>query len=151
MRSDRITGNIFVANLPPGFTDARLADLFDPYGLVLIAHLARDAKTGAIRNHGLVDLAPKRAAAEAIEALDGQEIDGQRIAVRAADPSLALRSPSPKRRGPPRQAPAQAATAPAQAQEPAPERAEAPPAAAPRPAARTFVVERRPLRRPQSA
>ena len=150
MRSDRITGNIFVANLPPGFTDARLADLFDPYGLVLIAHLARDAKTGAIRNHGLVDLAPKRAAAEAIEALDGQEIDGQRIAVRAADPSLALRSPS-KRRGPPRQAPLQTATAPAQAQEPAPARSEAPPAAAPRPATRTFVVERRPLRRPQSA
>jgi RNA recognition motif-containing protein len=147
MRSDRITGNIFVANLPPGFTDARLADLFDPYGLVLIAHLARDAKTGAIRNHGLVDLAPKRAAAEAIEALDGQEIDGQRIAVRAADPSLALRSPSPKRRGPPRQAPAQAATA----QDPAPGGPEAPPAAAPRPATRTFVVERRPLRRPQSA
>jgi RNA recognition motif-containing protein len=148
MRSDRITGNIFVANLPPGFTDARLADLFDPYGLVLIAHLARDAKTGAIRNHGLVDLAPKRAAAEAIEALDGQEIDGQRIAVRAADPSLALRSPSPKRRGPPRQAPPQAAAAPAEA--PAPAGAEAPPAAAPRPATRTFVVERRPLRRPQS-
>jgi RNA recognition motif-containing protein len=139
MRSDKITGNIFVANLPPGFTDARLADLFDPYGLVLLAHLARDAKTGAVRNHGLVDLAPQPAAAEAIEALDGCEIDGQRIAVRAADPSLALRSPAPKRRPAPRQA---APTA-----EPS---ATAEPAApvAPRSPTRTFVVERRPLRRP---
>jgi RNA recognition motif-containing protein len=138
MRSDRITGNIFVTNLPPGFTDERLAALFDPYGLVLLAHLARDAKTGAIRNHGLVDLAPQPAAAEAIEALDGQEIDGQRIAVRAADPSLALRSPgSGKRRGPPRAAASPRPTAPP---------ADAAPAA-PRTPTRSFVVERRPLRR----
>jgi RNA recognition motif-containing protein len=139
MRSDKITGNIFVANLPPGFTDARLADMFDPYGLVLIAQLARDAKTGAVRNHGLVDLAPQPAAAQAIEALDGQEIDGQRIAVRAADPGLSLRSPTPQRRGPPRAAPRPAAPA---------EPAAAP---APRPPARPLVVERRPLRRPTSS
>ncbi len=139
MRPGRITGNIFVANLPPGFTDARLADLFDPYGLVLMAQLARDAKTGALRNHGLVDLAPQPAAAEAIEALDGLEIDGQRIAVRAADPSLALRSPSPPKR--PRARPAPAEPGPA---------AEAM-VAAPRPSTRPLVVERRPLRRPRSA
>jgi RNA recognition motif-containing protein len=130
MRPARITGNVFVANLPPGFTDARLADLFDPYGLVLLAHLARDAKTGAVRNHGLVDLAPAPAAAEAIEALDGQEIDGQRISVRPADPSLAMRAPSPPR---PAQMPAESAFP-----------------AMPKPATRSFVVERRPLRRPQS-
>lgn len=144
MRTPRITGNIFVANLPPGFTDARLADLFDPYGLVLLAHLARDAKTGAVRNHGLVDLAPRTAAAEAIEALDGREIDGQRISVRPADPSLALRAPSPPRRARPRPA------APADAPEADATAASVPAPAAPRPASRSFVVERRPLRRPQS-
>jgi RNA recognition motif-containing protein len=142
MRSDRITGNIFVANLPPGFTDAQLAALFDPYGLVLIAQLARDAKTGAVRNHGLVDLAPQPAAREAIAALDGHEIDGQRIAVRAAEPGLALRAPAAKRSRP-RPMPAPEGHAPARA-------ASAPGDAAPRPT-RSFVVERRPLRRPQSA
>src|SRR6185437_1825931 len=97
MRSDRITGNIFVSNLPPGFTDAQLAELFDSYGLVLIARLARDAKTGAVRNHGLVDLAPQPAAREAIEALDGHEIDGQRIGARAG----AASHPLLRRRAPP--------------------------------------------------
>ena len=147
MRAARITGNIFVANLPPGFTDARLADLFDPYGLVLLAHLARDAKTGAVRNHGLVDLAPAPAAAEAIEALDGQEIDGQRISVRPADPSLAMRPPSPPRQARPRRAAPADAPEAAAAQMPA----ESAFPAMPKPATRSFVVERRPLRRPQSA
>lgn len=143
MRSDRITGNIFVSNLPPGFTDAQLAALFDPYGLVLIAQLARDAKTGAVRNHGLVDLAPQPAAREAIEALDGQEIDGQRIAVRAADPGLALRAPSAKRARP--------RPMPARDAHPAAAAASAPAESAPAPRpTRSFVVERRPLRKPQS-
>lgn len=146
MRPARITGNIFVANLPPGFTDARLAELFDSYGLVLLAHLARDAKTGAVRNHGLVDLAPPKAAAEAIEALDGQEIDGQRISVRPAEPGLAMRAPSPPRQARPRRPAPDEAPPPAMASAPA----ETAFPAAPRPATRSFVVERRPLRRPQS-
>jgi len=33
MRPDKIRGNVFVANLPRGFTDARLAEVFDPYGI----------------------------------------------------------------------------------------------------------------------
>jgi RNA recognition motif-containing protein len=66
MRPIRITGNIFVTNLPAGFTDSRLAEMFDPFGLVLLAYIARDANTGSLRNHGLVDLAPSDAAARAI-------------------------------------------------------------------------------------
>jgi RNA recognition motif-containing protein len=93
MRPIRITGNIFVTNLPAGFTDARLAEMFDPYGLVLLAYIARDNATGALRNHGLVDLAPADAATRAIAALDGQKIDGTAIAVRAADPDLFLSPP----------------------------------------------------------
>ena len=98
MRPIRITGNIFVTNLPAGFTDSRLAEMFDPYGLVLLAYIARDATTGSLRNHGLVDLAPADAAARAIAALDGQKIDGTAIAVRAADPDLFL-SPPPSAHG----------------------------------------------------
>jgi RNA recognition motif-containing protein len=93
VRPIRITGNIFVTNLPTGFTDARLAELFDNYGLVLSAYLARDPDTGATRNHGLVDLAPASAMLQAIEELNGSDIEGQRIAVRSADPDLALRPP----------------------------------------------------------
>jgi RNA recognition motif-containing protein len=104
MRPIRITGNIFVTNLPAGFTDARLAEMFDDYGLVLMAYIARDGATGSLRNHGLVDLAPADAAKRAIAALDGHKIDGTTISVRAADPELSLslppsaQSPRPPRR-----------------------------------------------------
>jgi RNA recognition motif-containing protein len=131
VRPLRITGNVFVANLPPGFTDARLAELFDPYGLVLSAYLARDPDSGATRNHGLVDLAPASVLPQAIEALDGSAIDGQRISVRSADPDLALRPPRPQGGG------TRAARPAARPRPPA-----APPA--PRPA---VIVERRPLGR----
>lgn len=133
MRPIRITGNIFVANLPPGFTDARLAELFDPYGLVLQAYLARDPESGAPRNHGLVDLAPASAMAKAIEQLNGTDIEGQRITVRSADPDLALRPPRPHGGS---DRPAARATA----SRPRP----ITPPPSPRPA---IIVERRPLAR----
>lgn len=135
MRPIRITGNVFVANLPPGFTDARLAELFDGYGLVLCAYLARDPESGAPRNHGLVDLAPASAAAQAIEELNGTDIEGQRITVRSADPDLALRPPRSNGSG---DRPAARTHAPRQR----PTIASPPPP--PRPA---IIVERRPLAR----
>jgi len=94
MRSKKVTGNVFVTNLPPGFNDARLAEMFDPFGLVLSAFVARDAQSGALRNQGLVDLAPADAVKRAIAELDGRAIDGQPVGVRVADPNLALRAPS---------------------------------------------------------
>ncbi len=32
---NKFRGNVFVANLPNGYTDEQLAQLFDPYGIVL--------------------------------------------------------------------------------------------------------------------
>jgi RNA recognition motif-containing protein len=135
VRPIRITGNIFVTNLPQGFTDASLAELFDSYGLVLSAYLARDPDTGATRNHGLVDLAPASAMTQAIDELNGSDIDGQRITVRSADPDLALRPPRP-RGGADRSAPRMAA--------PRPRPSFPPPPVVARPA---VIVERRPLTR----
>ena len=131
MRPIRITGNIFVTNLPAGFNDSRLAEMFDEFGLVLFAYIARDSATGALRNHGLVDLAPADAAKRAIAAVDGRKIDGSTISVRAADPDLSL-SPPPSAHGsrPPRR--------PAEPGEPREPRATV--ERAPR---RTFSVERR--------
>lgn len=98
MRQDKFRGNVFVANLPPGFTDAELAAAFDEFGLVLSAFLARDAATGAPKTHGLVSIAPDRAANDAIAALNGTKIGNKKIEVRAADPEMALTIPKPPRR-----------------------------------------------------
>jgi RNA recognition motif-containing protein len=128
MREQKFRGNVFVANLPKGYTDEELAKVFDPFGIVLGAFLARDSATGAPKRHGLVNIAPERAAGEAVAALNGMEIGGRRIEARLADPDMALSIP--KSLGQPR-----FDAAPKRTARPA---APAAPARAPRP----FVVER---------
>src|SRR3954470_7236365 len=59
-------GNVFVGNLPPDFSDERLAETFDPYGIVLSAAVARDPVTGARLRYGFVDIASERAMTKAI-------------------------------------------------------------------------------------
>ncbi len=128
MREQKFRGNVFVANLPKGYTDEELAKAFDPFGIVVGAFLARDSVTGAPKRHGLVNIAPERAAGEAVAALNGMEIGGRRIEARLADPEMALTIPT--RLGQPR-----FDAAPKRIPRPA---APAAPAKAPRP----FIVER---------
>ena len=78
-------GNVFVGNLPPDFPDERLAEAFDPYGIVLSASVARDPETGARLRYGFVDIATERAATQAITALHGTEIDGCKLNVKASE------------------------------------------------------------------
>src|ERR1700687_2843507 len=78
-------GNVFVGNLPPDFPDERLAEAFDPFGIVLTAAVARDPATGARLRYGFVDIATEKAATQAIAALDGSEIDGCKLNVKARD------------------------------------------------------------------
>jgi RNA recognition motif-containing protein len=90
MRPEKIQGNIFVANLPVGLSDEQLAELFDPYGMVLRAYLARDPGTGETRGHGLVQLAPDRAVDQAIAGVNGTVLQGRAVDVRRADPDMSL-------------------------------------------------------------
>jgi RNA recognition motif-containing protein len=94
MRKQSFRGNVFVANLPHGFTDEDLAQTFDAFGIVIGALLARD-KTGATKNHGLVDIAPQKAADAAIAAMNGTVIGGSQIEVRHADPAMSITMPGP--------------------------------------------------------
>jgi RNA recognition motif-containing protein len=90
MRPEKIQGNVFVANLPAGLTDEQLAELFDSYGMVLRAYLARDPATGQTRGHGLVQLAPDKAVEAAVTGVNGKLMDGRSIDVRRADPDMSL-------------------------------------------------------------
>lgn len=103
--NNKFRGNVFVANLPHGYTDEELAQAFDDYGLVLGAHLARDPITGSTKGYGLVNIAPEKAAAKAAEALNGTEIGGRRIEARLADPDMAINLPRPPRAEPVFEAP----------------------------------------------
>jgi len=164
-------GNVFVGNLPPDFSDERLAETFDPFGIVLSAAVARDPSTGARLRYGFVDIATERAMTQAIAALDGSEIDGCKLNVKPRErpkKAPAMRPGRPAFRGaarangmsraaaaPPRRMPEYAAEPPSRL--PPSQAAQAPmsqsqlareglPELEP-PPRRDFEVVRRPLRR----
>lgn len=91
-------GNVFVGNLPPNFADERLAEAFDPFGIVLSAIVARDPATGAKLRYGFVDIATDKAATKAIGALDGSEIDGCKLNVKAREKPAKKPGAAPPRR-----------------------------------------------------
>ena len=85
MRLQYFRGNVFVANLPPDFSDDQLAEAFDPYGIVLSASVARDPTSGKRLRYGFVDIATERAAKLAVSAMNGTQIDGHNIDVRISE------------------------------------------------------------------
>jgi len=101
MRANHSRGNIFVANLPPDFTDDELAETFDSFGIVLSASIARDAGTGKRLRYGFVDIATERAANLAVAGLRGTQVHGYTLDVRISErPAAAKKSArvSPPRR-----------------------------------------------------
>jgi RNA recognition motif-containing protein len=135
MRGRRSHGNLFIAHLPSDFSEERLAEAFDPYGIVLSAEIARDPNTGVRLRHGWVDIATDRAAQAAIAGLHGTKLEGSRIEVRPSEKPVRKAGPPGAR---PARPPLRSAAAPASPERFAP--------AGPAPA-RQFVVERKPLRR----
>jgi RNA recognition motif-containing protein len=85
MRANHSRGNVFVANLPPEFTDDELAEAFDSFGIVLSASIARDPATGKRLRYGFVDIATERAAKLAVAALGGTQVHGFTLDVRISE------------------------------------------------------------------
>jgi RNA recognition motif-containing protein len=139
MRSRNHKGNVFVGNLPPDFSDERLAEAFDPFGMVLSAAIARDPNTGAKLRYGFVDIATEKAAKAAIAGLDGSKLDGSKLSVQMSEKPVkkAPGAGGPLKRPRPAAAPMRMAPRDADASPVFP--------AAPRPQP-SFQVERRPLR-----
>ena len=138
MRSRNHKGNIFVGNLPVDFSDERLAETFDPFGIVLSAAIARDPNTGARLRYGFVDIATEKAAKAAIAGLNGTQIAGSKLSVQMSEkPAKKAPGAGPAKRprlsaAPPRMPPRDADASPAFPATPRPQP--------------TFQVERRPLR-----
>jgi cold-inducible RNA-binding protein len=106
MRAKFFRGNVFVANLPPGLSDDRLAEAFDSYGIVLSAHVARDPATGDRLRYGFVDIATERAAQRAVAAMNGVALDGHNLDVRISERQAAKKPAAPGgSNGRPRRAP----------------------------------------------
>lgn len=76
---------IYVGNLPFSATDDSLRDLFAQHGEVVSATVVTDRETGRSRGFGFVEM-DESGAADAISALDQQELDGRTLTVNEAKP-----------------------------------------------------------------
>jgi RNA recognition motif-containing protein len=78
--------NIYVGNMSYDTTQDRLRELFEAYGEVTSVNIITDRDTGRPRGFAFVEMATDEAAAEAISALNGQNIDGRELKVNEARP-----------------------------------------------------------------
>lgn len=78
---------LFAGSLSDQTTSAALGEHFAPWGEIAEAIVITDRASGASRNFGFVTMVDRRDGAKTIEALDGSELDGNRIVVRVATES----------------------------------------------------------------
>ena len=78
--------NIYVGNLPYSSGDTDVRTLFERFGAVDSASVITDKFTGKSRGFAFVEMPDDGAAKEAIEGLNGEELDGRNIVVREARP-----------------------------------------------------------------
>lgn len=77
---------LFVGGLPWATTDARLSEVFSQHGQVVSAQVITDRATGRSKGFGFVEYATDEEATAAMQALNGQDLDGRKIIVSEARP-----------------------------------------------------------------
>jgi polyadenylate-binding protein len=73
--------NIYVKNIPVEVTDEEFRELFEKYGEVTSASLARDQESGKSRGFGFVNFINHEHAAKAVDELNGKDFKGQDLYV----------------------------------------------------------------------
>lgn len=85
---------LYVGNLSFRMADQDLKELFEQKGEVLSAKIISDRDTGRSKGFGFVEMATAEQAEAAIEAYNGQEVEGRQIKV-----NIAMEKPRGERRG----------------------------------------------------
>lgn len=88
---------LYVGNLSWGINDDSLRAAFSEFGEVTSAQVAMDRMTGRSRGFAFVEFATDEAAAAAVAALDGHELDGRELRVNIAMPKTEGGSSAPRR------------------------------------------------------
>ena len=81
------TMKLYVGNLPWSINDQELKDLFSQHGNVSDAVVISDKETGRSRGFGFVEI-DDSSGNQAIEAMDGFDIDGRPLKVNEARPKV---------------------------------------------------------------
>jgi RNA recognition motif-containing protein len=77
---------LYVGNLPYSVDDAALEQMFAPHGAVQSAQVIMDRDTGRSKGFGFVEMGSDQEAQTAIQALNGQMIEGRSLTVNEARP-----------------------------------------------------------------
>ena len=78
--------NIYVGNLPYAVDRDGLKELFAPFGEVLSARIVIDRDTNRSKGFGFVEMPNDEQARQAVEAMNGQDVDGRKVVVNEARP-----------------------------------------------------------------
>ncbi len=78
--------NIFVGNLSFGATEDAVRNLFSAYGTVDRVSIVTDRETGQARGFGFVEMSNDSEGENAIQALNGRELEGRALNVNEARP-----------------------------------------------------------------
>ena len=78
--------NIYVGNLPYGVTDEDLRDTFSNHGQVESARVITDRDSGRSKGFGFVEMPSNSEAEAAIQALNGQDMQGRVLTVNESRP-----------------------------------------------------------------
>nr|MBN2278499.1 RNA-binding protein [candidate division Zixibacteria bacterium] len=78
--------NIYVGNLSYNMTEDDLRQTFENYGEVTSATIIKDKISGDSRGFGFVEMSSEDEAMAAIDALNGQEMNGRKLNVNKARP-----------------------------------------------------------------
>jgi RNA recognition motif-containing protein len=82
---------IYAGNLSYGMTDEMLMQLFSQHGEVTSAKVIRDRESGRSKGFGFIEMTNEEEAEQAIQKLNGFEINGRNIRVNLARPKMAGR------------------------------------------------------------
>ena len=77
---------IYVGNLSFSSNDQDLAGMFREFGEVTSASVVMDRETGRSRGFGFVEMPDDNAAMQAIQGVNGKEVDGRTLNVNEARP-----------------------------------------------------------------
>lgn len=79
-----MNAKVYVGNLPFKVTRESLKEMFSPYGEIVEAVVISDKYSGRSKGFGFVTFADAKSAQEAIEAMNGKEVEGRELRVNEA-------------------------------------------------------------------
>ena len=91
--------NIYVGNLSRKVTEESLRNAFEQFGEVTSIKVIKDKFTGDPKGFAFVDMPNDEEAKQAMDQLNGQELDGQRMRINEARPQDDNRDRAPRSGG----------------------------------------------------